>query len=52
MLGIVVLAEPSEPFSQVPSQEEPVAFGVDSIREFKFPELEESESGAGGDLFL
>ena len=52
VLGIVVLAEPSEPFSQVPSQEEPVAFGVDSIREFKFPELEESESGAGGDLFL
>ena len=52
MLGIVVLAEPSEPFSQVPSQEEPVAFGVDSIREFKFPEPEESESEAGDNPFL
>ena len=52
MLGILVLAEPSEPFSQVPSQEEPVAFGVDSIREFKFPEPEESESEAGDGPFL
>ena len=47
VLVIVVLAEPSKPFSQVPSQEEPVAFGVDSIRE-----LEESESEAGDDPFL
>ena len=31
MLGIVILAEPSEPFSQIPSQEEPVAFGVDRL---------------------
>ena len=46
VLGIVVLAEPSEPFSQVLSQEEPVTFGVDSIREFKFLEPEESESKA------
>ena len=52
VLGIVVLAEPSEPFSQVPSQEEPVAFGVDSIREIELPESEESESEAGDDPFV
>ena len=38
MLGIIVLAEPSESFSDVPSQEDPKAFGVEFIREF--PEAE------------
>ena len=52
VLGIVVLAKSSKPPSQVRSQEELAAFGVDSIGEFKFPEPEESESEAGGDPFL
>ena len=47
MLGIVVLAEPSEPFSEVPSQEDSEAFGVEFIREL--PESEGAESEAGDD---
>ena len=49
MLGIAVLAEPSEPFSEVPSQGDPGAFGID-IREL--PEPEGTESEAGDDPFL
>ena len=37
MLGTVVLAEPSEPFSEVPSQEDPGAFGIEFIRELAEP---------------
>ena len=50
VLGIIVLAEPSEPFSDVPSQEDPKAFGVEFIR--GLPEAEESESEAGDEPFL
>ena len=49
MIGIVVLAKPSEPFSEVPSQGDPGAFGID-IREL--PEPEGTESEAGDDPFL
>ena len=50
VLGVIVLAEPSEPFSDVPSQEDPNAFGVEFIR--GLPEAEGSESEAGDDPFL
>ena len=46
-LGIVVLAEPSEPFSEVPSQEDPEAFGMDFIGELSEPKGTESEAGDG-----
>ena len=49
VIGIVVLAKPSEPFSEVPSQGDPGAFGID-IREL--PEPEGTESEAGDDLFF
>ena len=50
VLGIVVLAEASEPFSDVPSQEAPEAFSIDIISEV--PEAEGTESEAGDDPFL
>ena len=50
VLGIIVLAEPSKPFSDVPSQGDPKAFGVEFIR--GLPEAEESESEAGDEPFL
>ena len=50
VLRIVVLAEPSESLSEVPSQEDSEAFGVEFIREL--PEPEGAESEAGDDPFL
>ena len=50
VLGIIVLAEASEPFSEVPSQEAPEALRIDIISEV--PEAESAESEAGDDPFL
>ena len=50
VLGVIVLAEPSEPLSDVLSQGDPKAFGVEFIR--GLPEAEESESKAGDKPFL
>ena len=47
VIGIVVLAKPSEPFSEVPSQEDPEAFGMDFINELPEPKGTESEAGDG-----
>ena len=48
--GIVVLAEASEPFSEVPSQVDPEVFGIEFIREL--PEPKGIESEAGDDHFF
>ena len=50
VLGIIVLAKASKPFSEVPSQEAPEALGIDIISEV--PEAESAESEAGDDPFL
>ena len=50
VLGIVVLAEPSEPFSELPSQKDPKAFGIGLIREPS--EAKGTEGEAGDDPFL
>ena len=50
VVGIVVLAGPSEEFSKVPSHEAPNAFGVEMIKEL--PEWEDSGSEVGEDPFL
>lgn len=50
VVGIVVLAGPSEPFSPVASQEAAPAFGVESI--MQLPRYEESELEVEDDVFL
>jgi hypothetical protein len=50
ILGIILLADPSETFTQVSSREDPSAFGVDSIR--KLQGREESESVVEEEPFL
>jgi hypothetical protein len=50
VLGIVILAGPSEHFSNIPSQEGPTAFGVDAIKEL--PPYEESELDVEDEPFL
>ena len=47
ILGIVLLAEPAERFSEDASGEGPEAFGVESLREYsEYPEQAEAEKAA------
>jgi hypothetical protein len=50
IVGIVVLAGPSEHFSAAASQEDAAAFGVDSI--MQLPPYEEPELEVDDDAFL
>ena len=47
ILGVVVLAEPAERFSNTPAEEGPQAFGVESI--VKLPDIQESEDESDGE---
>ena len=48
ILGIIVLAEPTEPFSLIPSQETAQDVGVGSIKVFD----DEDEKGGGEDPLM
>lgn len=48
ILGIVVLAEPSDPFSHIPSQETPNDLGVDAILSME----DDSDVEAGEDPLI
>lgn len=49
ILGIIVLAEPADQFSNEASQEMPEAFGVDSIVQWPVVEASEDESESNGE---